>query len=87
MNDVLFHICLLKSFDYKWTYQTLFFLNQLYHALAKKSTACGTSGNKNTRFKRTECLGDKLQFIGGGGEGMRASGGKPFEKGLSENFQ
>jgi hypothetical protein len=29
---------------------------------------------------------DKLQFIGEAGE-MRASGGKPFEKGLSENFQ
>jgi hypothetical protein len=28
----------------------------------------------------------KLQFIGEAGE-MRASGGKPFEKGLTENFQ
>jgi hypothetical protein len=28
----------------------------------------------------------KLQFIGEAGE-MRASGGKPFGKGLSENFQ
>jgi hypothetical protein len=29
---------------------------------------------------------NKLRFNGEAGE-MRASGGKPFEKGLSENFQ
>jgi hypothetical protein len=34
----------------------------------------------------TFCVEYKLQFIGEAGE-MRASGGKPFGKGLSENFQ